>query len=488
LQLIDDHIDLTEENDRLSEIQHLLVENRNTLLTLDRQLSQYDKLRKRAGTLEEQIRAKQTQLQALEEARKNPVLLEHDNWESDKHYFTALWTGFDKLEEEVNRSIAQIDLSAILGDPPESTLAQDAIDYVHGESSKAQDVIEAARKQLVTDLRKVKARITEHLRAWKSEYEQHKQAYEELQEELRGSDIQQLASELEQLRSQKLEIDTKLKELETLKERETSLLEDREGLLIELEALRARRHTKREMQIERIRDEIGYVITIGLKEMGDREAYFDNLRRQLKGTNARATIINDIVKNLLPSELVPLVRSEDVDALSEACGIGDWSKRIINKLSSTPQALYEIEEVVCEDLLDVRLLVAPNTYRELNKLSAGQKATVIILLALTEGASPVLFDQPEDSLDTAFVYNDVVRILRQAKNRRQFILATHNPNISIASHLDQGIVLDVDETAEQVLIRGAGSLDNEETKSLLVLYLEGGPDAFEMRERKYRLP
>ena len=456
---------------------------------LDRQLSQYNRLNARVATLREQIGVKQTLLESLVEAQQNPILLEHDVWETERRYFSGVVKGLEEVVDNVNKAFDSIELAPISIQAPEKYFDEAAINYVYEKAGEVSSSTNNARESLITDMQKIKVLISEYLQNWKSNHAQHIRDYESLKKNLGDSSSQHLASELEILNGQESEVSSKLAKLDALKEKEDDLKEERQNVLVELGEIRAIKRTKRELQIEKIKAEIGPVMSIGLKESGDRAAYLKELGQHLTGSNAQNPLKNDIVNALEPDELAALVQKNEVDKLGQMGGIGaDWSKRIIDHLSSKPEALFKIQEIICDDFLDVRLRVAADNHRELNKLSAGQKATVIILLALIDGSHPVLFDQPEDSLDTAFIFKDVVRMLREAKIRRQFILATHNSNISISSHLDQGIVLDVNETAERTLITGAGSLDNEETKSLLILHLEGGQEAFSMRGRKYNLP
>ena len=53
----------------------------------------------------------------------------------------------------------------------------------------------------------------------------------------------------------------------------------------------------------------------------------------------------------------------------------------------------------------------------------------------------MILDQPEDDLDNRLIYDDVVRRLREAKEQRQFIIATHNANIPVLGDAEQIIVL-----------------------------------------------
>jgi ABC-type lipoprotein export system ATPase subunit len=144
-----------------------------------------------------------------------------------------------------------------------------------------------------------------------------------------------------------------------------------------------------------------------------------------------------------------------------------------------------LESIDVEDFVQIGFQIEQGNYRPIDKLSTGQKATVIVLLSMVEGDRPIIFDQPEDALYTPFIYSEVVKILKQEKDSRQFILATHNANISIASDLDLGIILE--GSANKASVEAAGGLDDEETRSLMVIHLEGGEEAFSTRGKKLRL-
>jgi len=78
----------------------------------------------------------------------------------------------------------------------------------------------------------------------------------------------------------------------------------------------------------------------------------------------------------------------------------------------------------------------------LDKLSMGQKGTVLLKLFLAEGDYPIIFDQPEENLDNRYIYNELVRAIRDAKMRRQIIIATNNANLVVNTDAEQLIVAD----------------------------------------------
>lgn len=53
----------------------------------------------------------------------------------------------------------------------------------------------------------------------------------------------------------------------------------------------------------------------------------------------------------------------------------------------------------------------------IDRLSMGQKGTVLLKLFLAEGDYPLIVDQPEESLDNKFIYVELVGAFREAKRK-----------------------------------------------------------------------
>ena len=118
------------------------------------------------------------------------------------------------------------------------------------------------------------------------------------------------------------------------------------------------------------------------------------------------------------------------------------------------------------------------------KVSPGQKATAMLSLALVTGTHPLIIDQPEDDLDNRYIYDQVVRQLAEVANRRQIIVATHNPNIPILG--DAEMILALDATVDQSNVVASGAIDEPSVADAARQILEGGDKAFQDRARRYR--
>ena len=75
----------------------------------------------------------------------------------------------------------------------------------------------------------------------------------------------------------------------------------------------------------------------------------------------------------------------------------------------------------------------------MKELSPGERGMVLLVfyLALSKDNIPLITDQPEDNLDNQSVYKKLVPCINEAKNNRQVIIVTHNPNIAVACDAEQ---------------------------------------------------
>jgi ABC-type lipoprotein export system ATPase subunit len=103
----------------------------------------------------------------------------------------------------------------------------------------------------------------------------------------------------------------------------------------------------------------------------------------------------------------------------------------------------------------------------------------------SDSKKPLLIDQPEDNLDSEFIYSTLVPVLRMAKERRQIIVVTHNPNIAVLGDAEQIIVLKA--TSEWARIVSRGSIDETQTRNAACSILEGAREAFTRRGQVYGL-
>lgn len=139
-----------------------------------------------------------------------------------------------------------------------------------------------------------------------------------------------------------------------------------------------------------------------------------------------------------------------------------------------------------EDRVDIELYRADRTLVgsvQSKALSEGQRNTAVLNLLLAKGEGPIVIDQPEDELDSKFIYRELVPLLRKVKNQRQLILATHNANLPVNADTDLVYALEVAQGMGASL--ASGGLDRADTATAVLDIMEGSEEAFKRRFDKY---
>lgn len=116
-------------------------------------------------------------------------------------------------------------------------------------------------------------------------------------------------------------------------------------------------------------------------------------------------------------------------------------------------------------------------------LSEGQRNTVLLNMMLARGEGPIVIDQPEDELDSSFIYRTLVRDLRAAKTKRQLIVATHNANLPVNADAEQILALEARDGRGKP--RAKGGLDRGDVAQAVLDIMEGSEQAFKRRSEKY---
>lgn len=143
--------------------------------------------------------------------------------------------------------------------------------------------------------------------------------------------------------------------------------------------------------------------------------------------------------------------------------------------------IIKIAEIDWDDFERILLNDSP-----VDRLSPGQRSSAMLpLIALAETA-PLVIDQPEDNLDNRMVGKMLVDILAELKEKRQIIVATHNPNIVVCGDAEQVIVLDALSSHEGIC-KVSGSIDKQDIVGPVIDIMEGGKEAFLNRKLRYRL-
>lgn len=153
---------------------------------------------------------------------------------------------------------------------------------------------------------------------------------------------------------------------------------------------------------------------------------------------------------------------------------------IINYLK---QYIEDIEEFSLEFNINNRECAGTigKLYKDVRKLSLGQKVVAMLsfILGYSEYSNdyrPLIIDQPEDNLDNQYIYKNLVKQLRDVKDKRQVIIATHNATIVTNTKADQVCVMT--SNSKHGWIETTGYPGEIKIKKQIINYLEGGQGSF----------
>jgi DNA repair ATPase RecN len=279
------------------------------------------------------------------------------------------------------------------------------------------------------------------------------------------------------------------KELSRVKKDATQASKDRDVLVVQLEEARAAEFRELERAAKSVTRKLAPRVRVTVAYQGNRDRLVASVRK-IGGRLTEACATLQQVDNLSLRGLAETCR-EGTDALVKEYGLlQNQAARIAEAGESV---FMDIEELDLPPTTQLELNVAPHgepaSWQPLEALSAGQKATAVLLLLLLESDAPLVVDQPEDDLGSRFITEGVVPRMREEKRRRQFLFSTHNANIPVLG--DAELIVGLTAIGEAPHGRATieeghrGSIDVRSVCALVEELLEGGTAAFELRRLKY---
>ena len=278
----------------------------------------------------------------------------------------------------------------------------------------------------------------------------------------------------------------------------TKLQATRDGLLAEVRKLQNRRFYLRQQAMQRVTERLNRSLDeFSVKfafEQGDLRAEYEVwLRAAIGNRFFRTDRFTGFCATVHPHDLATWARSGSVAKLlrfADAEGANYFASRHDAESFIAAVGAANLDELELVDTSDRPTIVVTTgvgdtpTTVPFENLSLGQKASVLLgALLFAEDRTPLIIDQPEDHLDSRFIFGTVVANLRHVKERRQVILATHNANIAILG--DAEMIVPLQGWKGQGVIRQPGSVDAPQTRSRACDILEGGTSAYMRRGEMY---
>lgn len=351
---------------------------------------------------------------------------------------------------------------------------------MHDAKVQAATVLEQAARKAAADLAAIRSK-------WQPKADAVEATYRSLKRELEGDGFDPDAYLT--VKGQVADLEPKQGEREQAASALTIEQKARQGIVDEWEKADRNAYRDLEKAAKKVNKKLKGTVRASVRPCSDLGPLEQVLRDGTEGQISQALTKLQELEDLLPSKLAATIR-KGVQALNDEFGFTASSSQKIAAGGEKLALLVEETRIPPEAVIELNVgRDDVENWKELDRLSAGQKATAVLMLLLLESDAPLIIDQPEDDLDNQFIAGHVVEKMRIAKKQRQFLFSSHNPNIPVLGDADQIIGLTpvveggVDRTKiEQEL---CGSIDKEEVQELIKELLEGGEQAFSTRRRKY---
>ena len=240
------------------------------------------------------------------------------------------------------------------------------------------------------------------------------------------------------------------------------------------------------------KDKFQLSFQVALVDSGFAEGFFDYVSQSVTGTFCGSEPGSKALKAILDRQDfneekgVVAFLDEVSKALHTDQRPGGKAVNVADQLkkAKTVQALYDY--IFSLDYLKPRYALKMGT-KELSELSPGERGTLLLVfyLLVDKDDIPLLIDQPEENLDNQTVFELLVPCMKEAKQRRQVFMVTHNPNLAVVCDAEQIIYADMDKTKSFEMRYTSGAIENPTINHAIVNVLEGTMDAFRNRREKY---
>lgn len=193
----------------------------------------------------------------------------------------------------------------------------------------------------------------------------------------------------------------------------------------------------------------------------------------LKKSEGVISFLDDVILNLKTDQRVTEkeTKREVEDQLKKGYTVSDLYSYLFNLDYLAPEYKLKLGE------------------KNLSDLSPGERGALLLIFYLTldQNDFPLVIDQPEENLDNQSVFRILVQFMKKAKEKRQIIIVTHNPNLAVACNAEQVVHVSMAKENGNEISFISGSLENAKINDAVIDILEGTFPALNTRTAAYKV-
>jgi len=498
LSFLDDFVELKELKNRDAEL-------RDELLTNQTEIERLQLDRNRIPEIENAKKVADQQVETLKSQKAGEVVELEQKLATERRFRAELIEKLKTLVKSISESLTSDDLKNIISGMDGSTLAvgKAEFDAVHKLVSELAGEFESLSAQLREKVNSAVEKINAQLKTWSSKEQQTQAKIEDLRRELEKQKIKLDIAFIRKVTKDATDFATKLIELKK------SVPKQQEAFKRRREFLQARRELKSKMFTTRqafatlmnkslASTVVDYRVTIRFHEGTLSKEIEETIKTHMGWRTSQVPKAQLIAENVPTFVLLDAIEKGDTSSLEK---IVDENKNQVFSKSDAQEIVTKLKEwapnvaiqrCAFEDRPEIKVSRAipqpggttSHQVRDFSKLSLGQQQSILLsILLFSKSKAPLIIDQPEDNLDSEFIYKTLVRSLRMIKEHRQVIIVTHNANIAVLG--DAELIVPLRGASDLAVIRDRGSIDRKETKEIVCTILEGSKKAFVRRQEVY---
>lgn len=479
LSLIDNFIgeEFKKEEIEFKKLLNLLEENSSILLREKKNIKKKDEYEQELKIINSHIDTFK-QLGVADKMAKNTALIQDEK---------KLSQAIEKIKSQINdyrelfkNSIIEIE-SAIKSLQNAGSVEKNILIEASKTALDIKDYLEQLQQQFEQKITEYEQKIEGFQTQWRENKKIHNEEINAIKKELAEKGLS--PDKYQELIIRKTQLETLLKEYGKIDVEIKELLEKRIRLKKQIKEKRHQLFEIRKNKLTELNKKLQEKLKVEIEYLGGKEKFKGDFANLIRGSR----LSQDAIDNIIDKEAIDGIELSELismgeEKIKEYFALTDaMAKRLIDWFQND-ENLYKLEMLFPEDKIIIKLKVG-DTYKELGSLSAGQKATALLILLFAQENRILIIDQPEEDLDNRFIYEDVVKILREIKNNRQVILVTHNANIPVLGDAEQVFVLDASNN--ECNITDIGSIDKISIAQNIKSIMEGGEEAFRRRIEKY---
>jgi ABC-type lipoprotein export system ATPase subunit len=498
LNFLDGFVDLNELRRKDEELREALLTNQTEIERLQLDLNRIPEIEAAKKVADQQVATLKTQ-------KAGEVVELEQKLANGRRFRDQLTEKLNALLTSINSSLTGEDLKSLSAGMDGSTLAvgKTEFDTVNKLILDLATDVETLSAQLKSKVKDAAANINAQLKVWVTKEQETQTKIEDLRRELEKQKIKLDIAFIRKVTKDATDHATKLLELRKSIPKQQDAYKQRRKLVQARRELKSKMFTTRQafatvINKNLVTTVVDYRVTVRYHEGLYSKELEELIKTAMGWRTSQVPKAQLIAESVSPFSLLDAVSKNDTSVLEQITD--ENTNRVFSKTEAQEvfTKLKEwaphvaIQRCAFEDRPEIkvsRTIVNPDgtkshPVRDFSKLSLGQQQSILLsILLFSKSKTPLIIDQPEDNLDSEFVYKTIVRALRSIKEHRQVIIVTHNANIAVLG--DAELIVPLRGASDLAVIRDRGSIDTKETKEIVCTILEGSKKAFVRRRQIY---